>query len=183
MEPISISVTERELRHALATPAGTNALLTLQVDGTDRLVLCHRIQKHPVRGYLSHVDFLVVGRNETRTVEVPLVLVGEAESIRLARGSVDQEVFSIHVRAAVQDIPGSVEVDISSLEIGDVLRLADLHLPPGAEAEGDPDLLIVAGSAPHAPEALEEEQEAPEARAATAVAEGEERAPARAEEA
>lgn len=155
MDPVALSVKERELRHALA--GGANSLISLDLDGTSHLTMAREVQRHPIRHTLSHVDFVVVRRDEVVTVEVPIVLVGEAVAVHRGDGLVDQEAFSIHVRALPANIPAAIEVAIDHLAIGQVIRLADLALPEGVEALGDPETPIVAGQARHAAEAAEGE--------------------------
>ncbi|MGH9102010.1 MAG: 50S ribosomal protein L25 [Acidimicrobiales bacterium] len=167
MEAVALSVDARDLRHALSTSAGANALLSLRLDGTDHLALAQDIQRHPTKGTVSHVDFLVVGRHEQRSVEVRVVLVGEAEAVRLAGGMVDQEVFSLAIRASVDDIPDSVEVDVSSLRVGDAVRVADLRLPQGVQSETEGDIVVVVAQPPRAEVAAP----APEGEEAAAPAE------------
>ena len=75
-ESIVLSVDRRELRHALATPAGMNALITLEVDGRKELTLVKEMQRHPVRRTVTHIDFIRVDVHDSVEVEVNLVLEG-----------------------------------------------------------------------------------------------------------
>lgn len=161
MDPVALSVEERELRHALA--GGANSLISLGLGGASHLTMARAVQRHPIRHTLSHVDFVVVRRDELVTVEVPVVLVGEAVEVHRGDGLVDQQAFSIQVRALPGSIPSSIEVGIEELVIGQAIHLADLSLPDGVEALGDPETPIVAGQARHAAEA---EAEAAEGEAA-----------------
>lgn len=148
VEPVSLAVDARELRHALSTQAGANALFSLEVAGTKHLAMAKQIQRHPVRGTLSHVDFLVVSRHERMTVDVPVTLVGEATEVIQARGVVDQETFSLSLSAPADSIPSSIDVDVSGLAVGDSIRLEDVKLPKGVEAQAAGDLVLVVGQPP-----------------------------------
>ncbi|HZU71440.1 MAG TPA: 50S ribosomal protein L25 [Acidimicrobiales bacterium] len=167
--PISVAVDGRELRGALSTDAGLNALLALKIDGTTHLTMAREIQRHPVRGTVLHVDFQIVRRDEVMSADVPLALVGEAEAVHRADGVVDQQMHSLTIRAVPDRIPHSIEIDISGLEVGTTIRVADLSLPSGVSTEVDPEQAVVVGQPPQAgaeAAAIEEEAAAAEAEAA-----------------
>jgi large subunit ribosomal protein L25 len=171
--PISVAVDARDLRHALSTDAGLNALLSLEVDGTNHLTMARVLQRHPVRHTLVHVDFQIVRRDEVMSVEVPLHLVGEAEAVHRDDGVVDQQLHALTVKATPDRIPHAVEVDISALEVGTTIRVADILLPAGVFTEVDPDAAVVVGQPPQAAaEAEAIEAEAAEAAAAESAGEG-----------
>jgi large subunit ribosomal protein L25 len=173
MEPVAVAVDGRELRHALTTEAGLNALLALQVEGTTHLTLARSIQRHPVRGTVAHVDFLIVRRDEVVSAEVPVTLTGEAVELHRAEGIVEQQLFSLTVRATPVHIPSSIEVDISALAVGDSIRVGDLPLPSGVTTDVSPDDVVVVGQPPTmvaAPEVAE--GEAAEGGEAAAAGEG-----------
>jgi large subunit ribosomal protein L25 len=140
------AVDGRALRNALNTDAGLNALLDLQVGATQHLAMARQIQRHPVRGTVTHVDFVVVRRDEVITADVPIVLLGDAKAVREG-GVVDQQLFALAIRATPGNIPNTIEIDISELGIGDSIRVADLPLPGGVETELDPEAAVVAGQA------------------------------------
>ena len=147
-DPLPISVAARELRAALSTDAGINALLSLQVDGgSGYLAMARDIQRHPVRHTVIHVDFQVVNRDEAVVADVPLNLTGEAVEVGRADGIVEQQLFSVPVKAKPADIPNSLEIDVSRLTVGDSLRVADIALPAGVEVDVDPDTVAVSGIA------------------------------------
>jgi len=141
-DPVSVAVNGPDLRVALSGDAGTNQLIEL-VCGKERyLVLARQLQRHPVRGTLQHVDFQITGRDETVTVEVPVIIVGDAVEVRHADGAVDQQLFVIAVSARPGAIPSVLELDISAMVPGDILRVADLVMPEGAQAAVDPESAI-----------------------------------------
>ena len=142
MDPVAVAVDGKSLRTALNGEAGTNQLLSLETGSETYLVLAKVLQRHPVRGTLQHVDFQVTGRDETVTVDVAVSIVGEALEVRHADGAVDQQLFSISVSARPGAIPTVLELDISAMVPGDILRVSDLTLPAGAVAETDPETAI-----------------------------------------
>jgi large subunit ribosomal protein L25 len=159
MDPLAISVEGRDLRSALTTEAGLNALLSLEVDGTSHLTLAREIQRHPVRHSVTHVDFQIVRRDEIVSAEVPVTLTGEAQQVSMNQGVIEQPLISLTVQAVPDRIPNSIEVDISALAIGDTIRVADLPLPEGVttEIDGDEAVVIAQGSALAAQLAADEE--------------------------
>jgi large subunit ribosomal protein L25 len=106
--------------------------------------MAREIQRHPVRGTVSHVDFQVVDPNQTVVAEVPLHLIGDAVEVRHADWEVDQQMFSIEVKTRPDRIPHSIEVDISELTAGAAIRIGDLVLPEGVEAVDDASIAVVA---------------------------------------
>ena len=168
--PVPVAVDARALRAALSTDAGLNALITLEMDGDSQLAMAKDVQRHPVRHTVTHVDFLIVSRDEVVTVDVPINLVGEATELHRADGVVDHQLFSLTVNAKPGNIPNVIEVDISDLQVGDTIRVDDLDLPAGVTTDLDGESAIVVGQPPQVSEAdLVTEAEAEEA--ATAAAE------------
>ena len=143
IEPVPISVAGRDLRAALTTEAGMNALLSVQVDGEAHLTLAREVQRHPVRNTVIHVDFQIVRRDEVVSADVPLVIAGEAQAVSAGGGVVEQPLTSLTIRATPAAIPAGIEVDITALSIGDTIRVADLTLPDGVTTDVDTDEPVV----------------------------------------
>jgi large subunit ribosomal protein L25 len=142
-EPVAVAVDARELRHALNTEAGVNALINLSIDGDSKLTMPRVLQRHPVRNTVTHVDFQVVSRDEVMAADVPFTLVGEAKEVTNNDGVVEQALFALTIHATPSAIPSHIEVDISGLTIGDAIRVGDLSLPNGVTTEVDPEEAIV----------------------------------------
>lgn len=148
---------------------GLTQVFDIQVtDGSNALALPKAIQRDPIKDTYEHVDLVIVRRGEKVTVEVPVVLTGEAAPSTL--------VIHEHDRLAVQGgattLPERVEVSIDGLEAGSQVTAADVRLPDGVELAADPSLVVAVISA--APTAAELEGEAPEAAEAEAEGEAEE---------
>lgn len=143
MTPVSVSVDRRELRLALLGPAGFNTLLNLGVDGATYPAIIKDLQRHPIKRTVSHIDFMQVDLNEELTVHVTVRLEGEAKAVLAEGGLVDPAVDSIEVRCTPRNMPAELVIDISNMQLGDVIRLGDLALPKGVTAHGDPDMAVV----------------------------------------
>jgi large subunit ribosomal protein L25 len=175
---MNVTVPALELQHILTGEAGANALITLKCDGNDILTLARQIQRHPTRGDLVHVDFVRIRRDVAVQAEVPVHLEGEAAGVRDG-GILEQLVFTLSIEAKPADIPNSLEVDVSALEIGSQLRIEDLTIPAGVTTTHEPDEIVVQVVMPRVveeePEAAEEGEEVEGAPAeGEAAAEGEE---------
>jgi large subunit ribosomal protein L25 len=162
------------LRHS-----GTNAVLTLDIDGTEQLALTKALDIHPIRRSIQHADLLVVRRGEKVTVEVNVVVEGEAIPGTL----VTQDTNTIEIEADVQAIPDHLTVSVEGVDIGTQFTAGAISLPSGVSLVSDPEMLVVnVVSAPTAEdmegEAAGEEAEVAEGEAAAEGAEAAEEAPA-----
>lgn len=140
---VSVSVDRRELRRAMSTDAGQNALITLTVDGSQYLTVVKEIQRHPVRRDVTHVDFLTVDPNAPIEVEIPIHLVGEAKEVTQNGGITEQRHMAIRVLVKPDSIPDGIEADISELTLTTTITAADLPLPAGVQLVTDPEQAIV----------------------------------------
>ena len=133
-DPMPVAVGAREFQIAMSGEAGLNTLLSLEVDGKNFLTLARDIQHHPFKNVVTHVDFLIVRRDEVITAEVPINLVGEAIEVQHGDGVVDQQLFTLHVKAKPADIPPSVDIDISRPDHRGSLHVSDITIPAGRRA-------------------------------------------------
>jgi large subunit ribosomal protein L25 len=163
-----LSLPGHALMLALKTP---NVLLLLEgLKSGSELALPKAVQRDPVRGFLEHVDLILVRRGEKVTVEVPIRVTGE-----IAPGEVilNQLLVQIPVEADATNIPQGIDVDVEGLELGQAVHAGDLKLPAGVTLQVEPDTLVLAVIAQQAAEEPEEEEaaegapEAPEALAET----------------
>lgn len=143
VKALPVAVDAKAFRHALSGEQGLNTLLDLVAGKKHFLVLAREIQRHPVRGTVNHVDFQVVDRTEGVDVEVPIEVLGDAVEVRHHDWEVDQQLFTVHVRAQPDKIPSSISVDISELQVGGSIRISDLALPEGVEATQDPQTTVI----------------------------------------
>ena len=176
-DPLPIAVVARELRVALNGEAGANQLLSLNTGSETFLTLARDMQRHPVAQTVTHVDFIIVRRDEVIAADVPVILVGEALEVHHGDGLVDQQLFTLSINAVPAAIPTSLEVDVSALTIGAAIRVSDITLPDGVTTEVDPEAAIAIGQPPRVVSAEEggegAEGEAGEGAAAEASGGGE----------
>jgi large subunit ribosomal protein L25 len=146
-EPVAVTVEWPDLRRALTTEAGLNALIDLTVGDTTSLSVIKDMQRDPVRRSVTHVDFMLIDRNAPLTVDVPLNLVGTAPALEAMKGMVDQLLYTLTVKAKPGSIPTAIDVDISSLDLGTQVRAGEIVLPEGVTTEVDPEAPVAQGSA------------------------------------
>ena len=144
-DPVSIDVDWPDLRRALTTDAGVNAVIHLEFGGAKQMSIVKDIQRHPVRRDVIHVDFLRIDPKQDVTVDVPIVMVGEAKEVSDADGMVDQNLFSLTVNSAPDSIPNELVIDISDLVIGDSKRVGDIALPAGVTTDVDVEETVAVG--------------------------------------
>ncbi|HET7820323.1 MAG TPA: 50S ribosomal protein L25/general stress protein Ctc [Nocardioidaceae bacterium] len=142
---------------------GANALLTISIGGKEQLALPKQIQRDPIKGFLEHLDLIIVRKGEKVTVDIPVHLVGEPNPDAL----VVTETSLISVEAEATHIPEYVEVSIEGLNVGDQVLAKDLSVPSGSRVLVDDDHLIV--NVTHAPTAEEVEEELAEAEAEVGI--------------
>lgn len=171
-----ILVGERDLRAVLTGPSGLHAIVDVVVEGqtTPHHAVLKDFQRHPIRGTLTHVDFHEVRLDRAIQATVSVHLVGESPGAK--QGGVVQQVSrELRVEALPTAVPEHVEADISALEIGGTVRVADLPAIEGVAYLDDPETVLANCTIPRGIIELEaaEAAEAAEAEAAEA-AEGEE---------
>src|ERR1700756_3996241 len=143
---------------AVLRSSGTNAVLTLDVGGKEQLALTKALDIHPIRRNIQHADLLVVRRGEKVTVDVVVVIEGEAVPGAL----VTQDASTIQIEAEALSIPEQLTVSVEGAEEGTQILAGQVELPPGVTLISDPGTLVV--NVVTAPEAeIEEAAEAEEA--------------------
>src|SRR5699024_4402126 len=151
-EPRHLNLPGHELMLALKTP---NVLIRLDGLDKDNLVLPRSVQRDAIKGFLEHVDLLVVTKGEKVEVEIPVTLIGEVK----APGVLNQELVTVSVEAEATRIPQGVEYDIEGLEIGTTPTADDLKLPEGITLLTDPETILLTVSAPRVEEEPTEVEE------------------------
>ena len=122
------------LRHS-----GTNAVLSLDIDGTEQLALTKALAIHPIKRSITHADLIIVRRGEKVTVEVPIIVEGEADSGTL----VTQDATTIEIETEALSIPESLIVSIEGVEEGTQILAGQVQLPSGVTLVSDPEMLVV----------------------------------------
>ncbi len=177
--PVSISIPERDLRHALTSRGGLNAVLDVVVEGgKEHSSVLKEYQLHPVKGHITHVDLQEVRLDQPIHATVPLHLHGEAAGVKEG-GVLSQVASEINVQALPMEVPEHLEIDVEAMHLGDTLRLDALQLPQGVTLLDDPETVVATVTQPMREEEAEagegEEGETPEGEAGAeeAAAEGE----------
>lgn len=146
-----------DLMMALKT---SNVLIRLEgLPGGSELALPKAVQRNAIKGFVEHVDLILVRQGEKVTVEVPVRVTGEV----FPGGLLDQQLVQIQVEAEATNIPQSFEVDVEGLEIGAAVHAADLDLPEGVSLTADPEALVLHVIAAPTAEQMEAELGVPEA--------------------
>jgi large subunit ribosomal protein L25 len=181
-EPVSVSLDARELFHVLHTDAGANVLVDVRLDGDTFLAMPRQIQRDLLRDRFIHVDLLRVARDQKITVDVPVQLVGESHGVKEG-GVVEHHLWTLQVECLPQNVPTSLEADISGLGINESLKVADVKTPPKIEILTPLEEVVVSVVPPQVLKVEEEEavegeevlegEEAVEGEAAAAEGEGE----------
>ena len=151
-DPVHITLPGHETMLALKH-GGANALLSIDIEGKSQLALPKQVQRDPIKGFLEHLDLIVVRKGEKVTVEIPVHVVGDSAPETL----VVTEHPSVSVEAEATHIPEYIEVSIEGAEVGTQILAKDLELPSGSELQLDGETLIV--NVTHAPTAEEVEEE------------------------
>jgi len=157
------------LRHS-----GTNAVLSLDINGTEQLALTKALAIHPIKRSITHADLIIVKRGEKVTVEVSVNLEGDAASGTL----VTQDATTIEIEAEALSIPEGLTVSIEGAEEGTQILAGDVSLPSGVTLISDPEMLVVNIVAAPSAEEMDaegggEEAAEPAAEAAEGTGEGE----------
>jgi large subunit ribosomal protein L25 len=134
LEPLAIAIQLRPIENALNKPGFYTKLFDLNIDGKSVRTIARDIQFHPVTDRILHLDFQRVDPNSIIRVDVPLVLVGHAESPGLKNGGVlNLLLHSIALECSIDKIPENIEVSLAGAQIADSLHVEDIALPQGAK--------------------------------------------------
>jgi large subunit ribosomal protein L25 len=143
-EPVAITIIERDLRSALTTRGGLNAVLDVVVDGGKaHSSVLKEYQQDKIRGHITHVDLQEVRLDQPIHATVPVELHGEAVGVKEG-GVLTQVTSEITVEALPMEVPEHLEADISGMQIGDTLRLSAIKLPEGVTLLDDPEETVLA---------------------------------------
>ena len=151
-DPVHLSFDTVEFA-AVMRENGRNAVLTIAGAGSPQLALTKSVVRDPIKGFIEHVDLVVVRRGEKVTVDVPVVTLGEAAPGTL----VFQNVDTLTIEADAMDIPEEISLVIDGAAIGTQFQAGDIRLPDGSTLVSDAELLVVNVTEAPTEEALEEE--------------------------
>jgi len=133
----------RDLAAILRTEAGRNTIFTIDIEGVgESEVMFHDRQIDPVKGRLIHADLTRLVKGQKIEVTVPLHLTGEPVGVREKQGVLEQVIREIDVRCQPRDIPDSIDVDVTNLDVHDTLHVSDIKVGEGVEILTDGDHVI-----------------------------------------
>ena len=132
---VSIMLTQLQLGRALQNEAVYSHILTLKLDGAEEKVVLKDLDRHPSKPIIMHADFLRVSATEKLTMLVPLHFKGEdvAPGVKLQDGIVSHMLNDVEIRCLPADLPEFIEVDMSELNLDEMIHLSNLKLPKGVE--------------------------------------------------
>lgn len=161
----SVSLDAHELEVLFSQISVENTVIRLAIEGEKGEIqaLVREVQSHAYRGSVVHVDFLQLHAGEMVDVEIPVHLVGLPAGVK-AGGVMDHQIHELPIRCLPAEIPESIEVDVSALELGDSIKVSDLPIPEGVEVEMEGDRTVCSVVAPailEVPEPVAEEAAEP----------------------
>lgn len=153
-EALTITVDSRELLKTLRV-TGRNGVMKLVIDGKEINVVLNDYQADPLKGDIQHADFLAINMTEELEVDVHINLVGESVGVK-AGGVVQQPNWELKIKVKPSDIPEGIDVDITELEIGETITVADIRKKSKYEILNEDEFILVLLSAPRTEEEMEE---------------------------
>jgi large subunit ribosomal protein L25 len=166
LEPTTLTLNAFELNNLLSKTQAATSVLTLDVQTGDKSmqkdVLIKELQRHPYREYIYHVDFQEVAMDEEISIKVPVETVGESEGVKMG-GILEFKRRELEVTCLPGKIPDSIVIDISELQVGDVVHVESISPPEGVVIPYDVNFTILTVVAPRVEEEVVEEEEEEEA--------------------
>ena len=163
MESFNLRVDPKALQQAIATEAGWNTLITLKGDGPfdGKVVILKEMQLDPIKRGAMHVDFLAINLKDKITVMVPVHALGKSRGEKEG-GTLQLIRHELEVLCLPTDIPTAIEVDVTEMNVGDVVHIEDIALPAGVETPHDVNFTVmtVMGRKAEEVEGAEEGEEA-----------------------
>ncbi|MBL1178325.1 50S ribosomal protein L25/general stress protein Ctc [Pantanalinema sp. GBBB05] len=143
-ESLELAVNTKTAEMLIRSAAVNSSLIDVTIPDLswNGKALLREVQAHPWKKSLYHLSFFAVGSHASLEVDIPLRLVGEPKGVRLSGGTLDQVLTSLHVRCAPDNIPDTIDIDVSGLDVGDGLHVSELTLPDGVVATGESERIV-----------------------------------------
>jgi len=161
-EPLSLAIPAREVEKLLERVSAESTVIELTLASGVARTLIREVQRHPFKKQILHIDFQELVAGEKVSVNVPIVLTGTPDGVRLSGGILSQVMSELSIRVDPVNIPRRVEADVTHVVIGHSLHVSDLKVPEGVEILDELEATIAVVSAPKveaeptpAPEAVE----------------------------
>ncbi len=160
-DPQPLSLNARDLDKLLEHIVAESTVIEVKVGDATAKTLIREIQRHPFKRQILHVDFQALVAGEKVVVNIPVVMVGIPEGVRLGGGVLDQTLRELEIKVDPSNIPNHFEVDVTNLVVGDSLHVSDIPVPAGVEVLDDLEASVCVVAAPRA--VIEEAAATPEA--------------------
>jgi len=149
-ESVAITIEAKTVQQLLKDGSINNTLIQLNIPDLpwNGKTLLREVQTHPWKGYPYHLSFFSISTQDSVEVEVPLHFVGEAVGVKLEGGILEPIISELQVKCKPDSIPESIEIDISSLHVGQSLHVNELILPDGVKAIGEEERVVVSIASP-----------------------------------
>ncbi len=174
-ENLSLQLKNRDVEKVIHAGQGGNVIINLNVEGVKAptTVMFKKLDRHPVKDTIEHIDLIGVLMDKTVVVDVPLHITGKCKGVFLG-GILQHELRSIHVECLPDSIPTAIDVDVTDLDIGESVHVSDLKLPENISVTTDESLTVAIVAAPRVEKVEEEAAEGEEGEEAAAAEEGSE---------
>jgi len=160
-DPIALTIDSKQLLKLIVEGKSEHKLFGLSIEGNgkpiEKIVMIKELQIDPLKRNFLHVDFFEVAMDEEITLSLVIKLVGEAPGVEMG-GMLQQVRREIEIKCLPSQIPDTVEIDVSALNIGDSVHLNDIQLPEGIKVLDDADLTIATVLAPVVEKEVEPEE-------------------------
>ena len=142
-ETVTAVAPAKDLAAILRSDQGRNTIFTIEVDGAGASeVMFHDRQIDPIKGRLIHADLTRLVKGQKIEATVPLHLTGEPIGVREKQGVLEQIIREIEIKCEPREIPEALDVDVSNLDVHEVLHVSDIHVPDTIEILTDPEQVI-----------------------------------------
>lgn len=129
VDPMSIEVSEKDLRRAVKESGSSSAIYQLDVNGKSTPVIIRDLQRHPLTSKVTHVDFHAISMNKPLHITVSLNITGIPVGVRVDGGIMQTVIREVEISCLPKDIPDSVDIDVTELQVGDSIHVKDLEIP------------------------------------------------------
>jgi large subunit ribosomal protein L25 len=149
-EPQPLVVSYKDFYPVIHTGARENVILDLKIEGSERgdcIAIIREIQYHPVRREILHVDFQHISMTKEITVNIPIEISGEAFGVKTRGGILELILREVEVECLPADIPERISVDVTALDVGDIVQVKDLDIVK-AKITSDPESTVITIVAP-----------------------------------
>ncbi|MEL6164464.1 MAG: 50S ribosomal protein L25/general stress protein Ctc [Cyanobacteria bacterium J06641_2] len=163
-ESVSLVVNAKTVERLLRKASVNNTLIDLKIGDIpwEGQTLLREVQTHPATGKPYHLSFFAVAGHGKMTVEVPFNFVGEAIGVKQEGGILDTVITQMQLNCLPENIPDSIDIDVSNLKVGDNLHVNEIVLPKGVSLTAESEELVVSVLPPQVSAATEDEGETSE---------------------